>query len=115
MILTGENRTTWRKICPSATSVTTHSTWTDPGLCGEKMANNHLSMAKIPSPLNPERTQCLFPFHFMIYSLLLLELLTRFVNPVFLTSLPKTGLCISFWDDVYFDIFTHDKLSECNK
>jgi hypothetical protein len=40
MILTGENRRTQRKICPSATLSTTNPTWVDlgfnPGLCGER-------------------------------------------------------------------------------
>jgi hypothetical protein len=47
MKLTGENRTTRRKTCPSATLSTTNPTWTDPGsnpgLRGEKPATNRLS------------------------------------------------------------------------
>jgi hypothetical protein len=47
MILTGENRRTWRKTCPSATLYTTNPTWIDPGanpgLRGERPATNDLS------------------------------------------------------------------------
>jgi hypothetical protein len=47
MILTGENRTTRRKTCPSATLSTTNPTWTDlgakPGIRGERPAANDLS------------------------------------------------------------------------
>jgi hypothetical protein len=47
MILTGENRRTQRKTCPSATSSTTNPTWTDPGanpgLRGERPATNDLN------------------------------------------------------------------------
>ena len=47
MKLTGENRSTLGKTCPSATLPTTHSTWTDPGsnpgLRGEKPVTNRLS------------------------------------------------------------------------
>jgi hypothetical protein len=43
MKLTGENRSTRRKTCPSGTLSTTNPTWTDPGLCGEKRASNRLS------------------------------------------------------------------------
>jgi hypothetical protein len=47
MILTGENRTTRRKTCPSATLSTTNPTWIDPGanpgLRGKRPATNHLS------------------------------------------------------------------------
>jgi hypothetical protein len=46
-ILTGENRRTRRKTCPSATLSTTNSTWIDPGanpgLRGERPATNDLS------------------------------------------------------------------------
>jgi hypothetical protein len=46
-ILTGENRRTRRKTCPSATSPTTNPTWIDPGanpsLRGKRPATNHLS------------------------------------------------------------------------
>jgi hypothetical protein len=34
--------------------------------------------------------------------LLILELLIRFVALAFMNSLPRTGLAISFWDDLYF-------------
>jgi hypothetical protein len=47
MILTGENRRTRRKICPSATLSTTNPTRVDPGanlgLRGERSATNRLS------------------------------------------------------------------------
>jgi hypothetical protein len=47
MILTGENRRTWRKTCPSATSSTTNPTWIDPGanpaLRGGRPATNRLN------------------------------------------------------------------------
>jgi hypothetical protein len=47
MKLTGENRSTWRKTCPSATFSTTNPTWTDPGLNlglhGDRSATNRLS------------------------------------------------------------------------
>jgi hypothetical protein len=47
MKLTGENRSTRRKTCPSATLSTTNPTWIDPGsnpgLSGERPATNRLS------------------------------------------------------------------------
>jgi hypothetical protein len=47
MTLTGENRSTRGKTCPSATLSTTISTWTDPGsnpgLRGGRPAANRLS------------------------------------------------------------------------
>jgi hypothetical protein len=47
MKLTGENRSTLGKACPSATLSTTNPTWTDPGskpgLRGERPATNRLS------------------------------------------------------------------------
>jgi hypothetical protein len=47
MILTGENRRTLRKTCPSATLSTTNPTQivpgSNPGLRGERPATNHLS------------------------------------------------------------------------
>jgi hypothetical protein len=47
IILTGENRRTRRKTCPSATLSTTNPTWTDqganPGLLGDRPATNDLS------------------------------------------------------------------------
>jgi hypothetical protein len=47
IILTGGNRITWRKTCPSATLSTTNLTWTDQGanpcLRGLRPATNHLS------------------------------------------------------------------------
>jgi hypothetical protein len=50
MKLTGENRSTGGKTCPSATLSTTNPTWTDPGsnpgLRGEWPATNRLSHGK---------------------------------------------------------------------
>jgi hypothetical protein len=47
MILTGENRRTRRKTCPSVTLSTTNPTWIDPGanrgLRGERPATNDLN------------------------------------------------------------------------
>ena len=47
MKLTGENLSTRRKTCPSATLSTRNPTWTDPGsnpgLRGERPATNRLS------------------------------------------------------------------------
>jgi hypothetical protein len=47
MKLTGENRSTRIKTCPSVTLSTTNPTWTDPGsnpgLRGERPATNRLS------------------------------------------------------------------------
>ena len=47
MKLTGENRSTRGKTCPSATLSTTNPTWTGPGsnlgLRGERLATNRLS------------------------------------------------------------------------
>jgi hypothetical protein len=47
MILTGKNRRTRRKTCPSATLSTTNPTWVDSGanqgLRGERAATNYLS------------------------------------------------------------------------
>jgi hypothetical protein len=55
MKLTGENRSTRRKTCPSATLSTTNPTWTDPwskpGLRDGRPATNRLS--RYHSPLNP--------------------------------------------------------------
>jgi hypothetical protein len=51
MILIGENRSTRRKACPSATSSITYRTWTDlrskPGLRSEMPATNQLSHGKV--------------------------------------------------------------------
>jgi hypothetical protein len=48
MRLTGENRSTRRKPCPSDTFSTTNPTWADPGsnpgLRGERPATNRLSL-----------------------------------------------------------------------
>jgi hypothetical protein len=43
MTLTGENRSTLGKTCPSVTLLTTNPTWTDPGLRGWRPATNRLS------------------------------------------------------------------------
>jgi hypothetical protein len=45
-ILTGENRRTRRKTCPSATLSTINPIWIDPGLRGERPATNDLSHGK---------------------------------------------------------------------
>jgi hypothetical protein len=61
--MTGENRRTWRKTCPSATLPTTNSTWIDPGanlgLRGERLAPNRLShgTAKQPAYLQQQQKQ----------------------------------------------------------
>jgi hypothetical protein len=50
MKLTGENRSTQGKTCPSATFSTTNPTWTDPGsnpaLRVERPATHRLAMAR---------------------------------------------------------------------
>jgi hypothetical protein len=56
MILTGENRRTLRKTCPSDALSTTNPTWIDlganPGLRGERSAANDLSHGTaFPHPL----------------------------------------------------------------
>jgi hypothetical protein len=43
LTLTGINRRSRRKVCPSATLSTTNSTWTDPGVHDEWTATNRLS------------------------------------------------------------------------
>jgi hypothetical protein len=47
MTLTGENRSTRRKTCPSVTLYTKNPTSTDlgskTGLCGDRLATNHFS------------------------------------------------------------------------
>jgi hypothetical protein len=48
-IVTGENRRTRRKTCPSATLSTTNPTGIDPGLRGERPATNDLSHGTAPS------------------------------------------------------------------
>ena len=53
MKLTGETRSTWGKICRSATLSTTNPTWTDPalnpGLRGKRPATNRLSHGTAPA------------------------------------------------------------------
>jgi hypothetical protein len=53
MKLTGENRSTRRKICPSATLSTTNPAWTDrgsnPGFRGGRPAANRLSHGTVIS------------------------------------------------------------------
>jgi len=65
IILTGENRRTRRKTCPSATLSTTNPTWTDTGtnsgLSCERPATNRLSHNTAP-------TFCYFPFQTRIFS-----------------------------------------------
>jgi hypothetical protein len=52
MKLTGDNRSTRGKTCPSATLSTTNTTWTDlgsnPGLRGGRPATNRLSHGTAP-------------------------------------------------------------------
>jgi hypothetical protein len=69
MILTGENRRTRRKTCPSATLSTTNYTWTDlvgnPGLRREKPATNRLSydtanFLHTPAAFPPDRVRGFF-------------------------------------------------------
>jgi hypothetical protein len=52
MILTGENRRTRRKTCPSVTLSTTNPTWidpgTNPGFCGDRPATNDLNHGMAP-------------------------------------------------------------------
>ena len=59
MKLTGENRSTWRKTCPSATLSTTNPTWIDPelkpGLRGERPTTNHMSHGTAMSKCNQEQ------------------------------------------------------------
>jgi hypothetical protein len=60
MKLTGENRSTRGKTCPSATLSTTNPTWTDrgsnPGLRGGRPAANRLSRGTAPvRPLLPPK------------------------------------------------------------
>jgi hypothetical protein len=54
MILTGENRKTWRETCPSSTLSTINPTWTDPGvnpgLGGERSGTNGLNHGTAMSP-----------------------------------------------------------------
>jgi hypothetical protein len=43
LTLTGKNRRSRRKVCPSATLSTTNSTWTDPSVHDEWTATNRLN------------------------------------------------------------------------
>jgi hypothetical protein len=56
MKLTGENRSTRGNTCPSAILSTTNPTWTDPGsnpgLRGERPANNRLSNGTVITNTN---------------------------------------------------------------
>jgi hypothetical protein len=56
MKLTGKNRITRGKTCPSATLSTTNPTWTDPGsnqvIRGERPATNRLSLFHVRLKLN---------------------------------------------------------------
>jgi hypothetical protein len=60
MKLTGENRSTRRKTCPSATLSTTNPTWADPGskpgLRGEGRRLTTWAMARPNSPLLVKKT-----------------------------------------------------------
>ena len=62
MKLTGGNRSTRRKTCPSATLSTTNPTWTDPGskpgLRIEKPATNRLSHSTANVKINLYKTIC---------------------------------------------------------
>ena len=66
MKLTGQNRSTRRKTCPSATLSTINPTWTEPGsnpgLRGERLATNRLSHGTAYRRFNDEkksaRKQC---------------------------------------------------------
>jgi hypothetical protein len=59
MKLTGENRSTRGKTCPSATSSTTNPTWTNlgsnPNLRGERPATNRLTHDTAILILRPNR------------------------------------------------------------
>jgi hypothetical protein len=64
MKVTGENRSTWGKTCPSATLSITNPTWTDQGsnqdVRGERPATNRLSHGRVMvwnliNPLNTKR------------------------------------------------------------
>jgi hypothetical protein len=63
MILTGENRSTRRETCPSATMSSTNPTYTEPGansgLRGERPATNRLSYDTAMIPLK-DRRFCFF-------------------------------------------------------
>jgi hypothetical protein len=62
MKLTGENRSTRRKTCPSATLFTKNPTWTDsgsnPGLRGEMPATNRLSHGTATLRSYPVNDRC---------------------------------------------------------
>jgi hypothetical protein len=72
MILTGENRSTPGKTCPSATLSTTNPTWTDqgsnPGLRDGRPATNRLShgTACIVALVIEHANRILFPPHFIV-------------------------------------------------
>ena len=86
MKLTGENRSSRGKTCPSATLSTTNPTWTDPGsnpgLRGERPATNrlshgtamsHLLMGKTHTDVWGEKAKrltrtCVAPSAYSIYS-----------------------------------------------
>jgi hypothetical protein len=63
MKLTGENRSTLGKPCPSASLSTTNPTWTDPGsnpgLRGERPASNRLSHGTAPMSSMQQRPRTL--------------------------------------------------------
>jgi hypothetical protein len=60
MKLAGENRSTRRKTCPSATLSTTHPTWTaqgsNPGVRGERPATNRLSQGTTKKAVTEDMT-----------------------------------------------------------
>ena len=89
MKLTGENRSTGKKTCPSVTLFFTNPKWTDPGsnpgLGGERPATNRLShgMAQaisksvrqeIPVPLLDPST------HYRVFKIPILFCVTKVVN-----------------------------------
>jgi hypothetical protein len=55
MVVIGENRSTWRKPCASATFSTINPTYTglglNMGLCSDRLASNHLSLCIIQACL----------------------------------------------------------------
>jgi hypothetical protein len=93
MKLTGENRSTRRKTCPSATLSTTNPTWTDPGsnpdLRGERPATNRLSHGTAISSVH---TCFLFSLGLCLIACLLELLLICIIS-----SLPLCNLLPNFF------------------
>jgi hypothetical protein len=69
MKLTGENRSTRGKTCPSATLFTTNLTWTDPGsdpdLRGGRPATNRLSHGTVPQSCLHHNAFSRYVFHLL--------------------------------------------------